>query len=63
MGGAMSIEEINQYCYEHYEEGGDIVVETMDDEEKLGRFETKESLQEYIEVQHEYRREIQATAW
>ncbi len=59
----MSIEEINQYCYEHYEEGGDIVVETMDDEEKLGRFETKESLQEYIEVQHEYRREIQATAW
>ena len=63
MGRAMSIEEINQYCYEHYEEGGDIVVETMDDEEKLGRFETKESLQEYIEVQHEYRREIQATAW
>lgn len=59
----MSIEEINQYCYEHYEEGGDIVVETMDDEEKLRRFETKESLQEYIEVQHEYRREIQATAW
>ena len=59
----MSIEEINQYCYEHYEEGGDIVVETMDDEEKLLRFETKESLQEYIEVQHEYRREIQATAW
>ncbi len=57
------IDQINQYCYEHYEEGGDIVVETMNDEEKVGRFESLESLQEWIEVQQEHRREIQATAW
>jgi precorrin-6B methylase 2 len=64
MGGTMiTIEQINQYCYENYEEGGDIVVETMNDEEKLGRFESLESLQEWIEVQHEHRREIQSTVW
>ena len=64
MGGAMiTIEQINQYCYENYEKGGDIVVETMDDKEKVGRFESLESLQEWIEVQQDYRREIQATAW
>lgn len=59
----MTIEQINSYCYEHYEEGGDIVVETMDEKEKLGKFESLESLQEWIEVQHEHRLEIQATAW
>ena len=64
MGGTMiTIEQINQYCYENYEEGGDIVVETMDEKEKLGKFESLESLQEWIEVQHEHRLEIQATAW
>jgi len=64
MGGTMiTIEQINQYCYENYEKGGDIVVETMDEKEKLGRFESLESLQEWIEVQQEHRREIQATAW
>ena len=59
----ITIEQINQYCYENYEKGGDIVVETMDDKEKVGRFESLESLQEWIEVQQDYRREIQATAW
>ena len=59
----MTIEQINSYCYKHYEEGGDIVVETMDEKEKLGKFESLESLQEWIEVQHEHRLEIQATAW
>lgn len=64
MGGAiMTIDQINSYCYEHYEDGGDIVVECMEDEEKLGRFESLESLQEYIEVQQEYKKEIQTTAW
>jgi precorrin-6B methylase 2 len=64
MGGTMiTIEQINQYCYENYEEGGDIVVETMDEKEKLGKFESLESLQEWIEVQHEHRLEIQSTAW
>ena len=57
------IDQINQYCYEHYEDGGDIVVETMDDEEKLARFETLGDLKEYIEVQQEHREEIQATVW
>ena len=57
------IDQINQYCYEHYEDGGDIVVETMDDEEKLARFETLGDLKEYIEVQQEHREEIRATAW
>ena len=59
----ITIEQINQYCYENYEEGGDIVVETMDEKEKLGKFESLESLQEWIEVQHEHRREIQSTVW
>ena len=59
----MTIEQINSYCYENYEEGGDIVVETMDEKEKLGKFESLESLQEWIEVQHEHRREIQSTVW
>ena len=59
----MTIDQINSYCYEHYEEGGDIVVETMDEKEKLGKFESLESLQEWIEVQHEHRREIQSTVW
>ena len=57
------IDQINQYCYEHYEDGGDIVVETIDDEEKLARFETLGDLKEYIEVQQEHREEIQATVW
>lgn len=59
----MTIEQINQYCYEHYEEGGDIVVETMNDEEKLATFETLEDLKQWIEVNHEHRLEIQSTAW
>ena len=59
----MTIEQINSYCYEHYEEGGDIVVECMEDEEKLARFETLGDLQEYIETYEEHRKEIQSTAW
>jgi hypothetical protein len=59
----MTIEKINEYCYEHYEEGGDIVVECMEDEEKLARFETLGDLQEYIETYEEHRKEIQSTAW
>jgi len=59
----ITIEQINQYCYENYEKGGDIVVETMDDKEKAGRFESLESLQEWIEVQQEHRREIESTVW
>ena len=59
----MTIEKINEYCYEHYEEGGDIVVECMEDEEKLARFETLCDLQEYIETYEEHRKEIQSTAW
>jgi len=35
----------------------------MDEKEKLGKFESLESLQEWIEVQHEHRLEIQSTAW
>ena len=59
----MTIEKINEYCYDHYEEGGDIVVECMEDEEKLARFETLGDLQEYIETYEEHRKEIQSTAW
>ena len=59
----MTIEQINSYCYEHYEEGGDIVVECMEDEEKLARFETLGDLQEYIETYQSHRKEIQSTAW
>ena len=59
----MTIEQINEYCYEHYEEGGDIVVECMEDEEKLARFETLGDLQEYIETYQSHRKEIQSTAW
>jgi hypothetical protein len=59
----MTIEQINSYCYEHYEEGGDVVVECMEDEEKLARFETLGDLQEYIETYQSHRKEIQSTAW
>ena len=62
MGGAMiTIEKINQYCYEHYEEGGDFVVETMNTAEKVGRFESTASLQAWIAVEKEHRREMQST--
>ena len=54
----MTIEQINEYCYKHYEQGGDIVVECMDDEEKLARFETLEDLKQYIEINQENREEI-----
>jgi precorrin-6B methylase 2 len=64
MGGAiMTIDQINSYCYEHYEDGGDIVVECMEDEEKLKRFETLEDLRQYIEISQEHRREIESTIW
>lgn len=64
MGGAiMTIDQINSYCYEHYEDGGDIVVECMEDEEKLKRFETLEDLRQYIEIRQEHRREIESTIW
>ena len=64
MGGTiMTIEEIDEYAYKHYEEGGDIVVECMDDEEKLARFETLSDLKEYIEINEQRRQEIQSTAW
>lgn len=59
----MTIEEIDLYAYEHYEEGGDVVVECMEDEEKLARFETLSDLQEYIEIHEEHRKEIESTAW
>jgi len=64
MGGAiMTIDQINSYCYEHYEDGGDIVVECREDEEKLKRFETLEDLRQYIEINQEHRREIESTIW
>ena len=59
----MTIEQINEYCYKHYEQGGDIVVECMDDEEKLARFETLEDLKQYIEINQERREEIESTIW
>lgn len=59
----MTIDQINSYCYEHYEDGGDIVVECMQDEEKLKRFETLEDLRQYIEISQEHRREIESTIW
>lgn len=59
----MTIEQINEYCYKHYEQGGDIVVECMDDEEKLARFETLEDLKQYIEISQENREEIESTIW
>jgi precorrin-6B methylase 2 len=59
----MTIDQINSYCYEHYEDGGDIVVECMEDEEKLKRFETLEDLRQYIEINQEHRREIESTIW
>jgi len=59
----MTIKEIDQFAYEHYEQGGDIVVECMDDEEKLARFETLDDLKFYIEINHEHRKEIESTAW
>jgi len=59
----MTIDQINSYCYEHYEDGGDIVVECMEDEEKLKRFETLEDLRQYIEISQEHRREIESTIW
>lgn len=59
----MTIEQINEYCYKHYEQGGDIVVECMEDEEKLSRFETLEDLKQYIETYQEHREEIESTIW
>ena len=59
----MTLKEIDQYAYKHYEEGGDIVVECMDDDEKLARFETLSDLKEYIEINEQRRQEIQSTAW
>jgi|TARA_E500000318_G_C3454349_1_gene170055 hypothetical protein len=59
----MTLKEIDAYAYKHYEEGGDIVVECMDDDEKLARFETLSDLKEYIEINEQRRQEIQSTAW
>jgi precorrin-6B methylase 2 len=64
MGGTiMTLKEIDEYAYKHYEQGGDIIVECMDDEEKLARFETLSNLKEYIEINEERRQEIEITAW
>jgi precorrin-6B methylase 2 len=64
MGGTiMTLKEIDEYAYKHYEQGGDIIVECMDDEEKLARFETLSNLKEYIEMNEERRQEIEITAW
>lgn len=59
----MTLKEIDEYAYKHYEKGGDIVVECMEDEEKLARFETLGDLQEYIETYEEHRKEIESAAW
>ena len=59
----MTLKEIDEYAYKHYEQGGDIIVECMDDEEKLARFETLSNLKEYIEMNEERRQEIEITAW
>ena len=59
----MTLKEIDEYAYKHYEQGGDIIVECMDDEEKLARFETLSNLKEYIEINEERRQEIEITAW
>jgi precorrin-6B methylase 2 len=64
MGGTiMTLKEIDEYAYKHYEQGGDIIVECMDNEEKLARFETLSNLKEYIEINEERRQEIEITAW
>lgn len=59
----MTTEEINEYAYKHYEQGGDIVIECMDNEEKLARFKTLRDLKDYIEINHENRLEIESTIW
>lgn len=57
---SLTIEEIDEYAYKHYDQGGDIVVECMEDEEKLDMFKTLASLEEWIYTQGEYRMEFQS---
>lgn len=59
----MTIAEIEEYSYKHYENGGDFVIECMEDEERLERFKTLEDLKQYIEINQEHRREIESTIW
>ena len=59
----MTLKEINEYAYSRYEVGGDFVIECMNDEEKLSRFETLEDLKQYIEINQERREEIESTRW
>ena len=59
----MTLEEIDEYAYKHYEVGGDFVVECMENEEKLSRFKTLEDLKQYIEINQECRQEIESTIW
>lgn len=59
----MTIEQIDKYCYKHYENGGDVIVECMDDEEKLQRFPSLDLLKEYIEIYQENKKEVESTIW
>lgn len=59
----MTVEEINDYAIANYEKGGDIVIETMTDAEKLEAFKSLDDLKFFCEIKHEQRLEIESTIW
>ena len=67
----MSVQDIINYCINHYEERGfDIVVETLTDKEIEVLIEGCETLDDAIDAVlswvapiHEYREEVRSTEW
>lgn len=57
------VNRVRDLAMEKYEEGGDIIVECLTDQEIVERFDTIEHAKEFMELQYERRREIESTIW
>lgn len=57
------INRVRDLAMEKYEEGGDIIVECLTDQEIIERFDNIEQAKEFMELQYERRREIESTIW
>ena len=57
------IEEIKELALANYDEGGDIIVECLEDSEILEYMSSIKEAKEFMKLKAEQRREIESTIW
>ena len=57
------IEEIKELALANYDEGGDIIIECLEDSEILEYMSSIKEAKEFMKLKAEQRREIESTIW